>query len=137
MPVVSVNWWAILLAALANMFIGYVWYSNLLFAKPWMKAVGIKESDLKQGPGPGYLLTFLGAMLTAYVLTHIVTYTNSLTVFEGLKTGFWVWLGFVVPAFGAEYIFSKRTLNHYLITVGYHALALMAAGAIVVVVARA
>ena len=43
-----VNVWALLAAAVASMVIGFLWYSPLLFAKPWMVAMGYDPLD----PGP-------------------------------------------------------------------------------------
>jgi len=41
----SLNWLAILVAAISTMVIGFLWYSHLLFAKPWMKEMGYDPND--------------------------------------------------------------------------------------------
>src|SRR5260370_10712032 len=41
----SLNWLAILVAAISTMVVGFLWYSPLLFAKPWMKEMGYDPND--------------------------------------------------------------------------------------------
>lgn len=36
MPEVTVNYVAILVAVIASMILGYLWYSKMLFGKAWM-----------------------------------------------------------------------------------------------------
>ena len=40
MIVTGVNLWAVLVAAIATMVVGFLWYSPFLFARPWMLAMG-------------------------------------------------------------------------------------------------
>ena len=40
MHFLGVNLWAVLVSALATMVAGFLWYSPMLFAKPWMVAMG-------------------------------------------------------------------------------------------------
>lgn len=59
-----INYLAVLVAAVLNMAIGALWYSPVLFAKPWMKAIGKSMKDMGK-PGPGYALTTLGSLVMA------------------------------------------------------------------------
>lgn len=45
MLLMCVNLWSVLGAAVAAMVIGFIWYSPLLFAKPWMLAMGYDPAD--------------------------------------------------------------------------------------------
>jgi len=45
MKFIGVNLWAILASALATMVVGFVWYSPLLFARPWMVLMGYDPND--------------------------------------------------------------------------------------------
>src|SRR5688500_14226752 len=104
MPDVSINYGATLVAATLSMIIGFVWYGNALFAKTWMKEVGLKPKDVEKGPGIGYALTLLGALIESYVLSHFIDYAQADTLVEGFMTGFWVWVGFIAYALGVNYI---------------------------------
>jgi hypothetical protein len=41
----SINLPAVLVATIYTMVVGFLWYSPLLFAKPWMKEMGYDPND--------------------------------------------------------------------------------------------
>ena len=41
----SLNWLAILVAAVVTMILGFLWYSPLLFAKAWTREMGYDPND--------------------------------------------------------------------------------------------
>ncbi len=133
---VQINLLAILVAAVANMVLGFLWYSPILFGKKWLLAVGKTEDQLKsekKGIGKTYLLTFIGALVMAYVLAHIVGYTGATTISGGIQAGFWMWLGFVVTTSLGGLLFEKRPPAIFYITSGYYLVALIIMGAILAV----
>lgn len=130
---VSVNYTAVVVAAVAHMAIGAAWYSPMLFAKQWMGAVGKTKESMEIGKkkmGKYYGATALLALLTSYVLAHFVVYTGSTTIADGLQTGFWIWLGFVATVGLVQTIFAGRPLKLFYIDGGYHLVSLMVMGAI-------
>ncbi len=134
---VSINYLAVLVAAIAGMVIGALWYSPVLFAKPWMKALGKSESDMesmRKGAGKGYAVSMLGALVLAYVLVHFIYYVKSATgttgLGVGLSTGFWAWLGFEVTSHISSVVFEGRSIKLYYINMGYHLVELLVMGAI-------
>ena len=42
----EMNYLAIIIAGILNMAIGAAWYSPMLFAKPWMKAMGFDQKAM-------------------------------------------------------------------------------------------
>jgi hypothetical protein len=130
MPSVSINLAAIIVAALINMAIGAMWYSPLLFAKQWMKAVGKKAEEIGK-PSPAYMFAFLGALLEAYVLAHFTSYALAMNAADGARVGLWLSLGIIVPVVATLTMFESKGIKWFLITIGYHALALMAMGAVI------
>ena len=66
------NWWSVLVAAIVGYALGALWYSPLLFSKPWMKLQGFKEEDLKDGWIKAMLITFVTTFLTAFVLEAVI-----------------------------------------------------------------
>lgn len=133
MPTADINYGAVLVAAALSMVIGFVWYGKPLFAKVWMKEVGLKEKDLAEGPGVGYALTMAGALIEAYVLAHFIDYALANTFMEGLVTGLWVWIGFIAYAIGVNYIFARRSFKLWKIDAGYFLVLVLAQGALLAV----
>ena len=79
MDIPSVNWLAVVVAAVAYMAIGFVWYSDALFGKTYRKEMGV-SSDMK--PGKDFMVKMmvlgtLSAIIMAYVLSHNVTFSGA------------------------------------------------------------
>jgi hypothetical protein len=127
MPSIDVNWWAVIVAALVNMAVGFIWYSKALFAKDWAKATGKKIEDMSGG-GSGYLFTTLGALVQAWVLAHFVRYAGSNTFVDGAITAFWLWLAFVLIVMATNYMFESRSWTLLRINAGYFLVVLLING---------
>jgi hypothetical protein len=134
---VQVNYLAVFLAGFVYMVIGFVWYSPLMFAKPWMKQMGYTMEALKKEQkkmGPLYGLSFLAALVTAFMLSHVMTLSEhfygytSLTT--GLTTAFFMWLGFVAPVQLTDVIFGSKKWKLFAINTGYQLAALLAMGVV-------
>jgi hypothetical protein len=123
----NINLLAVLVAAIANMVIGFLWYSPMLFAKPWMVAIGKTEEDLKKGAsGIIYFVTFTGALLMAFLLAHFIV--NLVSVKPGdmvgaLKIAIYAWLGFALPSSLGDVLFPGRSRKLLFINNGYWLLA--------------
>lgn len=98
MDFAGVSYLAVLVAAIASFVFGGIWYG--VFSQPWMAAVGKTEEELKNsGQSMPVLLgmTFVGLLLMAWVLAGLIGHLGSgqVTVWNGLLSGAFVWLGFV------------------------------------------
>src|SRR5215469_11081353 len=131
-----VNVWAVLSAAVASMVIGFLWYSPLLFAKPWMTAMGYnpedKEriADMQKSAGPKYFVSFLASLLGAFALGKIVFHMSITTSYHGMKVAFAVWIGFVMTVQLTDKLFGDRPWNLFLMNTGYQLASLLAMVAI-------
>ena len=71
MPHIPFNLVAPIVAALAAMVIGSVWYSPLLFMKVWMKEAGLDRQDeacSKEGAAKAMAGQLVTSLIMAYVL---------------------------------------------------------------------
>src|SRR5688572_586621 len=123
---VQVNYLAVLLAAVASMVVGFFWYGPYLFAKPWMKLMGYTQKSLekeKANMGKTYGISFLMAILTAFVLKHSIEfgayYMGIGGVSAGLQGAFWSWLGFVMPVQLTDVLFGGKSWKLWKINTGY------------------
>lgn len=135
---ISVNMVAVVAAAVANMIIGFIWYSMPVFGKPWMKLLGMTKEDLekaKKEMGPKYGVMVIASLVMAYVLAHILAYVQAgddlMLAFSG---AFWVWLGFVATIGLNSVIFENRPISLYLINVGYYLVSLLVMSAVLTLV---
>lgn len=133
--VVSINYVAVLLAAVASFVLGALWYSAL-FGKSWMKLMGFDQRKLqgmKKGVWKSYAAGFVAALVMSYVLAHFVKYAQAATALEGIAAGFWVWLGFVATIMLGAVIWEGKPPKLYAINAGYYLVSLALMGAILAV----
>jgi hypothetical protein len=126
---VDINYVAVVVAALVPMFLGALWYSTALFARPWMRAVDRTQQELK-GAQLGYVISALGALLMSYALARIDRWAEVDDLWNGGLVGLLVWVGFVATVLAVTTYFSGRSLKLWLINAGYQLVALVLVGAI-------
>lgn len=134
---VEVNYLAVLLAAVAAMVVGFVWYGPMLFAKQWMKLAGHTKESLekeKANMGKTYTISFVLALVSAYVLSHVMTFSESFfgypSLVAGVTSAFWMWLGFVMPVQATDVLFGSKKLALFGINTGYQLVSLLAMGVV-------
>lgn len=127
MPSVEIHWLAVLVAAVINMVVGALWYSKGAFGKEWSKLTGRKMEDMGGG-GTGYLVAAVAALLQSWILAHFVAYAGSTTFFDGLITGFWLWLAFVAAVTAVNMVFEGRSWHLWKINAGYFFVVLLING---------
>jgi len=125
-----VNWLAIIIAVVANMVIGALWYGNWAFGKSWMKLSGHTMGEGMQ-VGPLYALTALAALVQAITMSWFLGQTGANSGAAGAIIGLYVGLGFVASAMFAEVLFAGRPPRLYAITAGYSVVAAIVQGAII------
>jgi len=72
----------------------------------------------------------LGALVTALVLAHIISYAGVIGPFFGALVGLLCCVGFTIPAAAAPALFEQRPIKLLALQSGYMALSLAAMGAI-------
>lgn len=135
---VEVNFLAVFLAAVVSMIIGFVWYSPVMFAKPWVKLMGHKMEDMKdmqKKMGPMYGLSFVLALVTAYVLAHVtalsLNFYQQNEIIAGVGSAFWMWLGFIMPVQATDVIFGGKKWALFTINTGYQLASVAAMGIVI------
>jgi len=127
----QLNVLAVGVAGFIPMIIGMIWYSPVMFAKKWMALVGKTEDEIKKSsPGKAYALSFVGSLVMAYVLAHIIQIAQANTIGGGMQIGLWAWLGFVVTTSSATVLFEFRPAGLYYMNAAYNLACLLAMGAL-------
>ncbi|MBL0925567.1 MAG: DUF1761 domain-containing protein [Sphingomonadaceae bacterium] len=127
----NANLLAIFVAAAAGFLVGGIWYGPL-FGKAWMAEHGFTEESLKNANMLKiYGLTFAFSVLSAVFLGHLLAHfgTTARTTMM-ISTG--VALGFIVPAIGTNYLFSRKSGRLFAIDAGYWILFYAAMGTVFV-----
>jgi Protein of unknown function (DUF1761) len=127
------NPWALLVSALILWLLGAAWYSPALFAKPWMAALGIVPGHQKKGLAAGMLASFLGDVLVALVMLHIVLWSEAASLGAGVFVGFICWLGFFAATMFPQGLYEGRPMKLFAINSGYWLLGLLIVGGLLAV----
>lgn len=135
---IEVNFFEVLLAAVASMAIGFFWYSQAFLGKPWMKEKGFTKESLKKAQaemGKLYGLSFVIALISGYVLAHVMGLSSAFYGYSAVQTGltsaFWMWLGFMMPVQVAATIFGEKKWKLLGIDTGYQLASVLAMGLVI------
>jgi hypothetical protein len=125
----EINWLAALVAGIVGFFPGAVWYSPLMFLKPWQADAGITghggDMAMPMRLGLGLLMSLVAALLFAVLVGP------DPTLFYSVKVGLVVGVGFITTAFAIQYLFEGKTLRLTLINGGYHTVQFLIYGLII------
>ncbi|NOU93691.1 DUF1761 family protein [Paenibacillus sp. LMG 31456] len=126
----QINYLAVLASTVAAMFIGFLWYSPVLFGHAWAKQRGMKMEEISGGGPMTYVLTAVTALVGAFVLALLLTMGGRATVASGLTVGLLIGISISVKI-GMNYLFENKPLGLYLITIGYHLVSYLVMGLII------
>ena len=123
---VPVNYLAVVGGMAVMMVLGYVWYGPL-FGKKWARLMGWSveemQSRMQKEMAKSYGIMALGAFLLSLVMSHSLifaaTYLGESGISAGLQTGFWNWLGFVVPVSIGTVLWDGKPWMLWFINAGY------------------
>jgi hypothetical protein len=123
MPAPHIDLLSILIAAIANIIIGLVWYSRYLF--------GTEPNPSHLPRRFANLWTILVAFVTAYILAFFEAFLGVTTVTDGMFVGFLVWVGFIATTQISAVIWGKMTLKRFMVHTGCQLLTFLSMGGII------
>lgn len=129
----QINWLAVLLAFVASMGIGFVWYMPAVLGNRWMAAISKTEDDLKNMSGGAgiWLPMMAAAALTAILLAVLIA---RLGLDNALAGGLFALVMGLVFRAGGHVIhngFAGRPAAVTLIDSGHDLVAMSVSGAII------
>ena len=134
---VHINYWAVLVAAVAQMVLGFLWYGPI-FGKSWMAVMRFTQESIEQakakGMGKSYAIMMIGALLMSWILAHAIVFADSFLVMSGatagIMVGFLNWLGFVAPVTVGSVLWEGKSWKLWVLNAGYYLVGLCIMGAI-------
>lgn len=128
----NANLLAILIAAAAGFLVGGLWYGPL-FGKAWMIEHDFDEEELKKANMLKiYGLTFAFSVLSAVFLGHLLAFFDT-SPRATMMISIGIALGYIVPAIGTNYLFSRKSGKLFAIDAGYWLVFYAAMGAVFVI----
>lgn len=123
--------WPVLAGTMAFFIVGALWY-GVIFARPWQRAAGLSNSQLREGNmAVIFGLAFAFEMLIGLVLWHLLARTDPPAhVVMMMALGFAG--GVMIPAIGINYLFLRKPLTLFLIDAGHFLVGMAAMGGVFV-----
>lgn len=119
----TINYWAVLVAGVAQFVIGMLWYSPAMFGNAWMKMVGITKSDIekakKKGMAGEMIAGFVFGLVTASVLALILPVFGASDWQNTLQIVFWLWLGLMGAGSTGMVLWENRPKELWLLNNAY------------------
>ncbi len=114
-----INHLAVFVCAVANLVLGALWYSPLLFAKAWQAEAGLTDEQLaRQNPAKTYGLAFLFSWIMAYNLAFFLG-DAATTAAWGTAAGFLAGFGWATLIFAVIALFEQRSWMYIFINGGF------------------
>lgn len=92
-----VNYLAVLVAAIVVFILGWLYYSPLLFFKPWMRARGLDPDAAMAGakmPAGKLVIELVRCLVLAFIIAHLISALGISNWMVGAHLGFLLWIGF-------------------------------------------
>ena len=129
MESMQIGWLAVVVAAVVNQIIGFLWFSKWGFGQKWLKLRGMREE--KKGVGSKALLSFINSLVIAFFISFFEVRLEVLSIADGVLFGFLIWLGFVATTQISGVIWGKKPFELFVINTGYKLLSLLVMGGII------
>ena len=130
MPDVTIDWVGVIIATVAAMVIGGVWYGPL-FGKRWAETTGKSLEEMRANGGLGYLVAALGAFVAAVVMSYVTQWANAEGFGEGALVGIVMWAGFTFSPVVTGPVFEGRPWELIMLNSGNSLTTLIIVGGIV------
>jgi len=123
----SLNFFAVIAAAISAFVIGGLWYSPVLLGGAWKKANGFSDP-----PAAGPKVFGLALALSLVMAVNLAMFLNDpkTTLAFGAMAGFLAGFGWAAMGIGIVSLFERRSLSYVLINGGYLTVALTVMGVI-------
>jgi hypothetical protein len=130
------NYLAVLVSTLAYFILGALWYSPVLFSKPWMAGHGISMPDndeakakMKKQMPMMMLMTFVVCFIASVAIGWLEAVIGATNCVLGLKIGV-VASVFPCVAIALSHMYTQKSFKLTVIDAGYHVAGVIAAAVI-------
>ncbi|HET6744893.1 MAG TPA: DUF1761 domain-containing protein [Candidatus Limnocylindria bacterium] len=125
----TINWLAVIVGTVIYFALGALWYSPVLFAKPWQRSIGWDEAKTPPEMNPtSYAVPFVAYLGMAIATALLAAATGSDTFGEGIVLGLVVGVGFATMHSVVDATFDPnrpQPWTWFAITASYNLIGLM------------
>ena len=107
----NVNWLAVIVGAVLSFLLGWLWYSPMLFGKPWAKGVGVALGSASAMP--------IGAMIAQIVAIFLLAWLFGVTAGNNALLTIILVVLTVAAFIVSSGLFAKKSTQAITIEAGY------------------
>ena len=137
-PLSEVSVPSVLIATVASMLVGFLWYSPKVFGGKWADIVDIdmdmEDKDMKHEMMTAMAQGFVSTLVSAFCVAVLLAALAPQSLAEGLMVGFVMWLGLVSYTVLGRVIWEKQPIALYGINAGHGLLIIEVMVAVLVLV---
>ncbi|HEX6655289.1 MAG TPA: DUF1761 domain-containing protein, partial [Candidatus Limnocylindria bacterium] len=125
----GINWLPVIVGALIYFALGAAWFSPMLFARPWQRAIGWDPQERPPAQNPTfYVVPLLTYLVIAIAVALIARATGSDTIGEGIVLGLVIGFGLAAMHSLGDAVFDPNKPQPYTwfaITAAYHVIGIL------------
>jgi Protein of unknown function (DUF1761) len=125
---VPINVWGIVAAVLAGWVVAGLWYSPLLFIRPWAEMSGVDGGTFRAGLPRAVSVDLISFAVMALIMDQLLHAWGAQTIVAAVLCTFLLWLGFVAVTLLHSVTYEHRPLRYYAINAGYRLVSMIAMG---------
>lgn len=129
----TINFTAVLVANVVAYFAGWLWYSKLLWQKPWMESLGRTQEEWdkkwKKDMPKTILYGFITTLATSFAMAVFLQLVGASSLLEAFQKGLFLCFGFMITSKFSDLIYSyppphwgRRAQQLFFIEAGYQIL---------------
>lgn len=128
----SINYLAVLVAAVAGFVLGGAWFAQPVFGAAWLKALGKTKEQICSGGSPmkAMSITAVTTLVTAYVMAVFIQALHIANAFGGTLVGLSLGIGIVATSMYSDSLFCQWPFKLLLIQAGHRIVYLALMGGI-------
>jgi hypothetical protein len=131
----QLNWLAVIVGAVIYFALGALWYSPMLFARPWQRSIGWDPERTPPEMNPmTYVVPFIAYLVMAVAVGMIAAAVGSETLADGIVLGLVLGIGLTLMHTLVDATFDPnkpQPWTWFAINGSYHALGLLIVAVIV------
>ena len=127
----EINELAVVVAGVAMMAVGFIWYAPKVFGNAWLAEIGRTPEEAQESFGPAMIVwTVIGSIAGALALAIVIGWSGATDWLDGLLIGLFVGIGFFLVNNSIRDMYEGRSSRLSMITSVENIVAMAVAGTI-------
>jgi hypothetical protein len=125
----EINYWAVLLATLSSMVVGFIWYTPKVFGTRWAKLANV---DMNR-PGASAVLPIIVTVIVSFITAWVLAGATSISwhfygggyMLNAIGTAVILWAGFTAARFITHDVFEGRPSSLTVLNIAHEIVTLL------------